>query len=105
MVEPGAPGQVPKSKGVPKDVGVPPEKGVPPRAGVPKAQGVPRDVAVLPGTPGKRLPGDPGQVPRGAEGQLDKAAPNPWAPKPDTVVDDVDAILPPSSPDRAETDT
>lgn len=82
MIEPGAPGQVPKEQGVPKQGGRLPGHGVPKGQGRPKGAG--------------RLPGEPGQLSKGAPGQLDRDhpdsmlpdAPNPWAPAEDTVVVD-----------------
>lgn len=98
MVEPGAPGQIPKGKGKPKQQGVPKNQGVPKGKGVPKEQGTPPDQAVLPGTPGKKTPGEPGQTLPGTPGQLGKHDPNPWAPKEDTVVHEADLVVPPSRP-------
>jgi hypothetical protein len=85
MVEPGAPGQVPKEKGRPKGTGRLPGEGVPPERGRPASQGKPPTVGKLPGTPGQVPPGAPGQVPRGAPGTLLPDQENPWAPGPDTV--------------------
>lgn len=98
MVEPGAPGQRPRTKGVPKDRGVPRTEGVLPQAGVPATEGVPREAGPLPGTPGRRLPGAPGQIDPGTPGQMHKHAENPWAPADDTVVAEEDRVLPPSRP-------
>ncbi|MCB9680680.1 MAG: hypothetical protein H6733_04340 [Alphaproteobacteria bacterium] len=99
MKEPGAPGQIPKSKGVPRDQGKLPGQGTLPGQGVPRDEGVPRDAAILPGAAGQKLPGSPGQVVPGTPGQLHKHAENPWAPTDDTVVTDPsDALVPPSRP-------
>lgn len=98
-MEPGAPGQVPKEKGVPKTQGVPRERALLPGQGKPPEQGVPKAAAVLPGTPGRKLPGAEGQRLPGTPGQLHKHAENPWAPTPDTViVDEADMLVPPSRP-------
>ncbi len=103
MVEPGAPGQVPKAQGVPPEQGVPRERAVPPDQGVPPQQGVPRGAGFLPGTPGRKLPGQEGQREPGSPGQLHKHAENPWAPTPDTViVNEADLAVPPSRPPEAE---
>ncbi len=103
MVEPGAPGQVPKEKGKPKEQGVPRAKGVPPGKGIPPEQGVPRGSASMPVAGAHRVKGAPGQVDRGESGQLDKLAENPWAPTPDTVfIEEVDKLVPASRPPPAE---
>jgi hypothetical protein len=102
MVEPGAPGQVPKEKGKPKEQGVPRAKGIPPGKGIPPEKGVPRGSASLPVAGAHRVKGAPGQIDRGDAGQLDKLAENPWAPTPDTVLEEVDKLVPPSRPPPPE---
>lgn len=103
MVEPGAPGQIPKDKGKPKDQGVPRGQGVPPGKGIPPSQGVPRGTEAKPVAGAHRVKGAPGQIDRGQEGQLDKLAENPWAPTPDTVfTEEIDKLVPPSGPPPAE---
>lgn len=102
MVEPGAPGQVPKEKGKPKEAGVPRTKGIPPGKGIPPEKGVPRGSASLPVAGAHRVKGAPGQVDKGEPGQLDKLAENPWAPTPDTVLEEVDKLVPASRPSPEE---
>ncbi len=79
MVEPGAPGQIPKEKGKPKDAGVPRGQGKLPQQGIPAVHGRPKGEGRLPGSPGQLAKGAPGQVERGAPGTLLPDAPNPWA--------------------------
>lgn len=100
MVEPGAPGQRPRRKGVPKAQGVPKTQGVPRQEGTPPEQGVAPAPERLPQASTTRLPGTAGQISPGTPGQMHKHAENPWAPDDETVLHEEDQLIPPSSPDR-----
>ena len=79
MVEPGAPGQIPKEKATRVSKGVPKGSGVPKSKGIPIGDGTPSDQGRRPGATGQISRGAPGQVDRGAPGQMDKDAENPWS--------------------------